>query len=61
MKNDNPSGGRLQFASAGQRLFSMLLFAVFAALIWVAWSGKYDREVNHVAAWMRTHWDALFD
>jgi len=59
MKNDNPSGSRLQFASAGQRLFSMLLFAVFAALIWVAWSGRYDREVNHVAGWMRTHWNAL--
>jgi len=42
-------------------LFSMLLFAVFAALVWVALSGKYDREVNHVAAWMRTHWNALFD
>ena len=61
MKNDNPSARRLHFASAGERLSSLLVFAVFAALIWAAWSGRYDREVNHLAEWMRVHWNALFD
>ena len=61
MKNDNPSARRLRFATTGQRLLSLLVFAVFAALIWVAWSGQYDREVNRFAGWMRTHWNALVD
>jgi hypothetical protein len=61
MKNDNPVGNKLHFASAGQRMLSLLVFVVFAALIWVAWSGRYDREVNRVAGWMRTHWHALVD
>ena len=59
MKNDNPAANKLHFASLWQRLLSLLVFAVFAALIWVAWSGRYDREVNHVATWMKTHWNAL--
>ena len=59
MKNDNPAGNKLAFASMGQRLLSLLVFAVFAALIWAAWSGRYDLEVNHVASWMRSHWNAL--
>lgn len=61
MKNENPAGNKLHFASMGQRLLSLLVFAVFAALIWAAWSGRYDREVNHVASWMRSHWNALVD
>ena len=59
MKNDNPAANKLHFASMGQRLVSLLVFAVFAALIWVAWSGRYDREVNQVATWLHTHWNAL--
>jgi len=59
MKNDNPAANKLHFASLWQRMLSLLVFAVFAALIWAAWSGRYDREVNHVATWMKTHWNAL--
>ena len=33
MKNHNPSGKNLAFASFGQRLFAMFVFAVFAYLI----------------------------
>ena len=59
MKNHNPSGNKLHFATFTQRLMGAALFAVFAALIWFAWEGRFDREVNLVATWMRTHWHAL--
>ena len=59
MKNDNPAANKLHFASLGQRVLSLLVFAVFAALIWAAWSGRYDREVNQVANWLQAHWNAL--
>ena len=59
MKNQNPSGKNLHFASFGQRLFAMFVFAVFAYLIWLAWTGRYDSEVNRFAAWLREHYQAL--
>jgi hypothetical protein len=59
MKNENPSGRNLRFASLGQRLFSVFVFAVFAYLIWLAWTGRYDTEVNRFAAWLREHYNAL--
>ena len=59
MKNHNPSGNKLHFASATQRIMGTLVFVVIAGLIWVAWSGRYDAEVNQFAAWLRTHWHAL--
>lgn len=59
MKNHNPSGNRLRFASLGQRLLSVLVLATFAALIWLAWSGRYDQEVNRLAAWFSQQYDAL--
>jgi hypothetical protein len=59
MKNDNPNGRRLQFASTGQRLLSLMVLGMCVALLYAAWSGRYDREVNHVAGWMRTHWNAM--
>ena len=61
MKNDTPAGGNLKFAGFGQRVLSLLVFVVFAALIWAAWSGRYDREVDRVAAWMQSHWRALVE
>lgn len=61
MKNQNPSGRRLRFASTGQRLASLLVLAVFAGLIWLAWSGRYDTEINQIAAWLREHYRALVD
>ncbi len=59
MKNHNPSGGRLRFASTWQRLLAMLVLAVFAGLIWLAWSGRYDREINAFAAWLERQYEAL--
>ena len=61
MKNHNPSGRSLKFATTGQRLLSMLVLGVFVALLYAAWSGRYDREVNQLAGWMRTQWHALVD
>lgn len=59
MKNHNPAGRRLQFASTGQRLFAIFVLAVFGYLIWLAWTGRYDAEVNRLAAWLREHYDAI--
>ena len=61
MKNATPAGNRLRFASFGQRMLSLLVFGVFAALIWIAWSGRYDREVGQVAHWMKSHWELLVE
>lgn len=61
MKNQNPSGRRLRFAGTGQRLASLLVLAVFAGLIWLAWSGRYDTEINQISAWLREHYRALVD
>ena len=59
MKNHNPAGRRLHFATTGQRLFAIFVLAVFGYLIWLAWTGRYDAEVNRLAAWLREHYDAL--
>ena len=59
MKNHNPSGNKLHFASVTQRIMGTLVFVVIAGLIWVAWSGRYDAEVNQFAVWLRNHWHAL--
>ena len=61
MKNANPAGRKLHFATAGQRVLSLLVFAMFAWLIWAAWSGRYDTHVDRVAGWMRTQWHAIVD
>lgn len=53
MKNQNPSGGKLRFANTRQRLLSLLMFAVFAVLIWLAWSGRYDAWINQLAQWLQ--------
>lgn len=64
MKNHTPGGRRLRFASTGQRLFTVLLFVVFAALVWAAQSGRYDREIGQAARWLEAQADriaAIFD
>ena len=59
MKQSTPAGKGDRFAGTGQRLSALLVFAVIAALFWAARSGRYDREVNQLAHWMKTHWDSL--
>ena len=54
MKNHNPSGGNLRFASFGQRLLSLVVLGVFAYLIWLAVTGQFDHEVNRVARWLQS-------
>jgi hypothetical protein len=61
LKNHNPAGRKLRFASAGQRALSLLVLAMFGALVWAAWSGRFDTEINHVASWMQAHYQALTD
>lgn len=59
MKNHNPSGGHLHFAGLGQRLLSLIVLGVFAYLIWLAWTGQFDHEVNRVARWLQAQYNAL--
>ncbi|GAA4857743.1 hypothetical protein [Luteimonas vadosa] len=59
MKNENPTGGHARFAGAGQRLLVLLVFAVFAGLVWLAWSGRFDAEVQQVAAWLSDRYASL--
>jgi hypothetical protein len=59
LKNHNPAGRRLRFASAGQRVLSVLVLAMFGALVWAAWSGRFDSQVNQVASWMQARYEAL--
>jgi hypothetical protein len=59
MKNSNPSGSKLHFATTGQRLLAVWLFAVYATLIWLAWTGRFDAQINAMAAWLRDHYNAL--
>lgn len=59
MKSPVSSGRGPRFAGAGQRALALLVFVVLGCLIWLAWTGRYDREVNRVADWMRAQWHAL--
>lgn len=54
MKNHNSSAGNTRLASLGQRLLSLLVLAVFAYLIWLAVTGRFDHEVNRVAHWLQS-------
>ena len=60
MKNHDPSGGRLRFAGLGQRLLSLVVLGVFAYLVWLAWTGRFDHEVGRVADWLQARYEALF-
>lgn len=59
MKNEKPTGGHARFAGAGQRFLVVLLFAVFAGLIWLAWTGRFDGEVQQVAGWLGDKYASL--
>ena len=59
MNHATPAGKGDRFVGAGQRLSALLVFVVIAAMFWAARSGRYDREVNQLAHWMKTHWEAL--
>lgn len=59
MKNHNPSGRNLRFAGTGQRVLSILVLAVFAGLVWVATSGRFDREINQMSTWMQERYQAF--
>lgn len=59
MKNHNPSGGSLRFASTGQRFVALLVLAVFAGMVWAASTGRFDREINQISTWMRGHYETL--
>lgn len=43
----------------GQRLLALLVFAVLGVLLWLAYSGRYDHEVNRFAAWLHAAFEAL--
>lgn len=45
--------------TVGQRLLALLVFATLGALLWVAYSGRYDAEVNRLAGWLHAGFDAL--
>lgn len=49
MKNSNPAGRSLRFATGRQRLGAMLLLGVLFALVWLARSGRYDHEIGHLS------------
>lgn len=59
MKNHNPAGRRLNFASTGHRLVVTVVLIVFATLIWLAWTGRYDREINTFASWLHRQYNAI--
>jgi hypothetical protein len=59
MKNHNPAGGHIKFASLTQRLLSGVVLLTLAGLIWLAWSGRYDREVNRLADWISQQYHAI--
>lgn len=53
MKNHNPAGKGLRFAQTRQRLVAMTVLATMALLVWLAWSGRYDVEINRFAEWLQ--------
>lgn len=56
MKNQNPAGRKLHMANTWQRVFSVVFLAFFAYLIWLALSGRYDHDINALAAWLHEIW-----
>ena len=45
--------------SIGQRLLALLVFVVLGVLLWLAYSGRYDSEVNRLARWLHAAFDAI--
>ena len=42
-----------------QRMLALLVFVVLGVMVWLAHSGRYDRQVSQAARWMQQHYDAL--
>ncbi len=61
MKNHNPAGRKLRFAGARQRLAAVIVLLVFAALVWAAWSGRFDDEIQQLMTWLRDQYRRLVD
>lgn len=59
MKNENPSGKNLKFATTSQRLLAIAMLLVFAGLIWLAWEGRYDTLMRDFGDWLQRHYDSL--
>jgi hypothetical protein len=59
MKNHNPAGRNLRFAGARERLTAVIVLVAFAALVWAAWSGRFDDEIQQILAWIRDHYRKL--
>jgi hypothetical protein len=43
----------------GQRLLALIVFVVLGVLLWLAYSGRYDGEVNRLAHWLHGGFDAI--
>ncbi len=48
-----------RLSNALERLLAVLVFAVIAAMVWLAHSGRYDHQVSQLASWLHRHYDAL--
>ena len=53
------TSGRARRDGIGQRLLSLCVVAVFGVLLWLAYSGRYDAQVDLIAAWLHSHFDAI--
>ena len=42
----------------GHRLLALGVFAVFAVLVWLAYTGRYDAAIGRIAAWLHHPVDA---
>jgi hypothetical protein len=52
-------GARGNGGGIAQRLLALSVFAVFGVLLWLAYSGRYDAQVDRIAAWLHSHFDAI--
>ena len=43
----------------GQRMLALLVFVVLGVLLWLAYSGRYDAEVNRLARWLHAGADTV--
>lgn len=56
---DRAERARRSGESFGQRLLALLVFVTLGVLLWLAYSGRYDAEVNRLARWLHAGFDAL--
>lgn len=61
MKHHAPPGDKPRPSGAGQRMFAIVVLLVFAGLLWAAWSGRFDGEIQQVAGWLRDQYGSLVD